>query len=70
MGKKARPIAKKIEEIVYEVEAGQVPPWTATKRLTRLFGRWKVSDRSVQTRQDSVDKVAVPRSRLKHREAH
>jgi hypothetical protein len=32
-------VAKKIQEIVYDVEAGQLAPWKATKRLLRLFDR-------------------------------
>lgn len=30
-------LEKQIEEIVFEVEGGQLYPWTATRRLVKLF---------------------------------
>jgi hypothetical protein len=59
MDGKIDPVTKKIEEIVYEVEAGQVPPWTGTKRLVRLFRERKAADLGKKARKNSVHEVAV-----------
>lgn len=52
-------IAAKIEEIVYEVEAGQVSPWMASKRLMQLFRRRQIPNRGKEPRKDPIDKAAV-----------
>lgn len=41
-------IERRIEEIVYEVEAGQTAPWTATKQLITLFRRGQILNRVVK----------------------
>jgi hypothetical protein len=60
MDGKRDPVAKQIEEIVYEVEAGQVSPWAATRRLVKLFCLGgKVADLGKEARKDSVHEEAV-----------